>query len=193
MQPYEILHGVGQVWIAPFGTVFPVLTAVPGGNWVLLSYTVDGVTITRGQAVQEEMVDQEIGPIKAWRSEVTMQVETQTNILTLENMAYTADNAVVAVPAAAGVIGTKELALYCGPHITEYAFLFKGSRMSTYGESFPAQYELPRGYFMGDLAMQHRRDGAVRIPLQFKALINPGSTTNTEKYGRLVMQTATAL
>jgi len=190
MESYELLTGVGRIYVASVGTAFPVLTAVPSGSWRDMGETSGGVTVNYGQTLKEIEVDQETGPVKAVRTKEDLEIETKLAIGTLENLADALGVTVTDTPPGSGTIGTREISQYAGSVVNEFAFLFRGS--SPYGD-YPAQYELPRGYFTGKVKLDHDVDKGVLIPVTFKALVDLDAATDAEKFGRLVAQDADAL
>lgn len=191
-QPYEILTGVGTLYKAPVGTAFPALTATPAAPWVSLGETDGGVKITPDQTIQAIRSDQRTGSVKAIRTEEDLTVETNLKHATLENIGILLGNSVTDTPPGAGTIGTREVALHRGSEVTEYALLFRGSYQSAYG-NYPAQYELPRGYFDGPTGQEYKKDGEVLLPVQFVALEDYNAAQEADRFGRLVMQDAAAL
>lgn len=189
-EPYEILTGVGDLYVAPVGTAFPLLSAVPAVEWVHLGLTQDGVAVSSDQDIEEIRVDQETGPVKATRTEENLTITTRLAEMTLENLAKVMGNTVTDTPAGVGVIGTREVGLYRGQVVKNYAFLFRG--ISAYGD-FPAQYEVPVGYFAGPTETEYTKDGNAQIGVEFHALVDPSAADDTEKFGRLIMQDAAAL
>jgi hypothetical protein len=135
-------------------------------------------------------VDQENGPVKEGRTQETVTVATNLAETTLENFADVLGSDVVTTAADVGSIGTKEVLLRRGPTIKTFALLFRGR--SAYGD-FPAQYELPRGYFGGNLEIADVKDGNRTYPIEFNATVNKNGATDADKYGRLVMQHEEAL
>ncbi len=191
MESYELLTGVGTLYIAPVGTAFPTLaTATPAAPWRSLGETQDGVKVTLDQKVEQHRTDQRTGAVKATRSEEDMTLETKLVVGTLENLADVLGNTVVDTPAAPGVIGTREVPLHRGLTVDEYAFLFRG--YSPYGGTYPAQYELPRGYFDDSAELEHTKDGVAVIPVKVVALEDLDAATGSE-FGRLYAQDAAAL
>lgn len=190
-KPYAILTGVGDLFIAPVGTAFPVVDAVPGVAWRALGYTQEGVTVKKSSKIEKVLVDQDTGPVKASRSEEGLTVETQLAEATLENLADYLGNTVTDTPAAAGVAGTRSVGLYSGAFVKTFALLFRG--ISTYG-NLPSQYQVPVCYFDGDTEMKHQKGGKnATIKAAFEALVNPDAVTDTEKFGNLIHQDAAAL
>ena len=192
VQPYEILTGVGTLYKAPVGTAFPALTANPVAQWINLGATDGGVKVTPEQTTKVIRDDQHTGPRKAVRSEESLMVETNLRNSTLENMAILMGNSVTDTAAAAGTIGTREVALHRGATVTEYALLFRGAYQSAYGD-FPAQYELPRGFFDGPMGHEWKKDDAVLLPVKFTALEDEDAAAEANRFGRLIMQDAAAL
>ena len=187
MDPYELLNGVGNLYVADVGTEFPALDAEPGAEWRNLGDTMDGVTVTGDQKIDEHRVDQETGPVKATRSEENLIIGTTLAEATLENLADVVGGVVEDTAATASAIGTREVPLYRGSSVKTFAFLFRNPKGSPYGE-FPAQYELPVGYFGGSFELKHTKEGLVGIGVEFHALVDPLAASATEKFGRLIAQ-----
>ncbi len=191
-QPYEILTGVGTLYKAPVGTAFPGLSAVPAAPWVSLGETDGGVKITPEQTTKTFSSDQRTGPYKAIRTEEALAVETNLRNATMENIAILLGNSVTDAPAGVGTIGTREVALHRGAAVTEYALLFRHEHGSPYGD-YPAQYELPRGFFDGPTGQEYKKDDAVLLPLKFVALEDYNAAQEEDRFGRLVAEDAVAL
>lgn len=191
MESYELLTGVGDLYIAPVGTAYPSLTlATPAAPWRALGETQDGVKLTIGKSVEQIRVDQRHGPVKAILPESDATVETKLAIGTLENLADILGNTVTDTPAGVGTIGTRALGLYPNSEMQEFAFLFRGK--SPYGD-FPGQYQLPRGYFDGDVEIEHKKDGNVAFPISFKCLEDLDASSEALRYGQALYQDAAAL
>jgi len=188
--PYEILTGVGELFVAPVGTAFPALGANPGSEWTHLGQTQDGVKVSAEQSITKIRTDQETGPVKATRTEEDLIITTKLAEMTLENLATVLGNTVTDTAPGAGTIGTRSTGLYRGQLVKTYAFLFRG--VSAYG-AFPAQYEVPVGFFAGNTETEYKKDGNAQIGAEFHALVDPNADTAGEKFGRLVMQDAAAL
>lgn len=189
--PYEILTGVGDLYIAPVGTTFPAVDAVPNASWRALGYTQEGVSVKKKSKIETVNVDQDTGAVKAARSEEALTIETQLAELTLENLADYLGNTVTDTPAASGVAGTRSVGMYSGAYVKTFALLFRGT--SAYG-NYPAQYQVPVCYFDGDTEMKHEKGGKnATIKAAFEALVNPNAVADSEKFGTLVMQDAAAL
>ena len=189
--PYEILTGVGNLYLAPLGTAFPAVNAVPGAAWRDLGYTQEGVSIKKSQKIEKINVDQETGAVKASRMEESQTIETNLAEATLENLADYVGNTVTDTPAASGTIGIREVGLYSGGYVKTYSALFRG--MSAYG-NYPAQYQVPVCYIDGDAELKFQKGGknpVIKIALE--ALVDPNATSESEKFGKIVMQDAVAL
>jgi hypothetical protein len=187
--PYEILTGVGTLYRAPVGTAFPALTATPAAPWVTMGDTDGGVKITTDQKTKQITSDQRTGPIKAIRTEESLKVETNLKASTMENIAALLSVTVTDVAPGAGTIGTRSVALHRGSLVNESALLFRGSYQSPYGD-WPAQFELPRGYYDGPVAMEYKKDGEVLLPVQFVALEDPNANSESERFGQFIVQDA---
>ena len=193
MQTYEILSGVGQLYIAPVGTAFPGVTETPGVAWEPTGETQDGVTITVSQTVVEIRSDQATGPKKAIRSEEGFKIATNLLEATLEKLAKIFEQSVTDTPPGSGTIGHRAIGLYRGSAVQTYALLFRGEKMSPYGETYPGQFEVPVGYFGGDQGLAFKKDAATVIPVEFSALEDPNAATEGARFGALRVQDAAAL
>jgi len=190
-KPYEILTGVGDLYIAPVGTTFPLIDATPAVAWRALGYTQEGVTVKKSSKIEKVTVDQETGAVKAARADEGLTIETQLAELTLENLADYLGNTVTDTPAASGVAGIRSVGLYSGGFVKTFALLFRGT--SAYG-NYPSQYQVPMCYFDDDTEMKHEKGGKnATIKAAFEALVDPDATVEAEKFGKLVMQDAAAL
>lgn len=188
--PYNILVGVGTIYVAPSGEAMPALTASPAGNWVSAGDTDGGVKIRKTQNIEAFGSDQRTGNVKAVRTEEGVEIETDLNEGTLENLANMIGGSVSATAAATGIIGKKVLNLHFGPEVTEYAILFRGK--SPYGD-FPGQYYVPRGYMSDDEELEFKKDGKTLIPMKFMALEDLNASTANDRFGKIEYQTAAAL
>ncbi len=187
----EILTGVGRLYIAAVGATYPAVNVTPNAAvWTDLGETLDGVTVTPDQTINEFTTDQRTGGVKATRSEESLMIETKLAQNTLENLASVLGVTVTDTPPGSGTIGTRKIGLTRGFTVDEFALLFRGT--SPYG-AWNAQYEVPRGYFGGSQAMEHTKDGQTSIPVEFHALEDLSASTDGEKFGRLIEQDAAAL
>ncbi len=191
-QPYEILTGVGTLYKAPVGTAFPALTATPAAPWVSLGETDGGVKVTPDQTTKTFSTDQRTGVVKVIRSDETLTVETNLKHSTLENISLLMGPSVTDTPAGAGTIGTREVPLHRGAEVAEWALLFRHEYGSPYGD-YPAQFELPRGFFDGPAGQEFKKDGEVLIPVKFVALEDLNAAQEEDRFGRIVAQDAAAV
>jgi hypothetical protein len=189
-EPYEILTGVGDLYLATLGTAFPTVDATPGASWRHLGFTQDGVSVKRKQKIEKINVDQETGGVKANRTEESLTIETSLAELTAENLADALGNSVTTTAAGTGTIGKKEVGLYSGGYVKNFTLLFRGK--SAYGE-MPAQYQIPVCYIDGDLELKSEKGKNQVIKAAFEALVDPDATSDDEKFGKLVMQHQAAL
>jgi len=187
--PYELLTGVGTIYIAPSGSTMPVLTAAPTAPWVSCGETDDGVKVRKTQNIETFSSDQRTGKKKVIRTEEGMEVEANLQEGTLENLVTMVNGTVVTTAAGAGVIGKKALKMHAGAEVTEYALLFRGK--SPYG-NFPGQYYVPRGFMDDDVEQEYKKDEVTLIPLKFIALEDLNAATEADRFGTVECQTAVA-
>ncbi|HFC09069.1 MAG TPA: hypothetical protein ENJ54_04310 [Chloroflexi bacterium] len=190
MDAYQILVGVGSIYVAPANTPKPDLAAEPGSEWVYLGETEDGVTATKSQSIAEHKSDQRTGPIKATRTDESMTIATKLVAATLENLSVAIGGATVNDnPPQTGVIGTRNMGLYLGGEVKEFAILFRGS--SPYGD-YPGQFYVPRGYFGGEVGLEFKKDKETVIPVEFHALEDLNVADPTMRFGVVEYQDAPA-
>jgi hypothetical protein len=187
--PYEILVGVGRLYIAPAGEAKPALGATPGGNWVDLGETEGGVKVNKTQNIETFSSDQRTGKIKAKRTEEGLTIETNLHEITLENLANVIGGTVTDTAPGAATIGYRSLPLYTGAEVEEYALLFRGD--SAYGD-FPGQYYVPRGFMDDDVETEYTKDGKTLIPVKFEALEDLDAVDAEDRFGVFEHQDAAA-
>lgn len=188
--PYEILTGVGTLYVAPVGTAEPALGTTPGAAWKDMGYTQDGLTVKFGQKTEGITPDQETGQVKKVRTEESMSLDTSLLESTLENLGIFLGLPVTDTPPASGVIGSRKIGFYRGALVTNYAILFRG--VSAYGD-YPAQYFVPVGCFGGDVEAKYEKGKPPAWKVSLEAIVDPNATSNDEKFGHLTMQDAEAL
>lgn len=188
-EPYEILVGVGTLYIAPSGTAMTALTSSPSGSWVALGETDGGVKVTKTQNIETFSSDQRTGKVKAVRTEEGVVIEVNLHEATLENLANVIGGNVTDTAAGVGTIGKRSLPLHAGAEVDEFALLFRGD--SPYG-NFPGQFYVPRGFMNDDVEMDFTKDGKVLIPVKFEALEYDAASSEAERFGVVEYQDAAA-
>lgn len=189
--PYSLLVGVGTLYVAPAGEAKPTdVTTDPSGNWESAGLTDGGVKIRKTQTIETFGGDQRTGKLKAVRTEEGVEVETNLQDATLENLANVINSTVTDTAAGAGTIGTRSLKPYAGADVTLFALLFRGT--SAYG-NYPAEYYVPYGFFDDDVEMAFEKDGKTLIPMKFMALEDPNAATEADRFGIFTEQDADAL
>jgi len=188
-QPYEILVGVGKLYIAEAGTSKPALDATPGASWTDLGETDDGVKVTKTQNIETFTTDQRTGKVKAVRTEEGLTIETNLTAATLENLARAIGGTVTDTAPGSGTIGYRSLTLHAGATVQEFALLFRGS--SPYG-NYPAQFYVPRAFINDDIEMEYKKDDKTLIPIKFEALESL-TAAEGEQFGVYEAQDAAAL
>lgn len=192
MSAYNILVGVGKLYVADVGTAFPSLdqdpTAVAG--WTYLGPTDAGVKVDLDETINEFSSDQDIGVVEAVRSAEKVMISANLFEATVDHLALLLAQTPATVPAGTGTQGYKKIGLSRGSSVTKKAFLFRGN--SAYGP-YHAQYEVPYGYLSGKVGMEYKKDGMTVVPSEFHSLIDPNASSDAEKHGRLLMGNAAAL
>ena len=190
MDSYSILTGVGLIYIAPVGSTFPELSDAPDTPWRSLGETQDGVEVEHDEKIERIRTDQRTGVVKATRTEESLVVKTKLVEATLENLADALGVSVTDTPADVGTIGTREIPLYRGATVSEYAVLIRG--YSPYLDG-AAQYEIPRGFFGKVETIKYEKGKNASIPFSFESLEDLAAVSPQDRFGRLIAKDAEEL
>ncbi len=146
--PFEIIAAPATIWVAPVGTVFPVIDEVPGVGWVKLgkagdkNISEDGVTISHPQSVEVFRALGSMGPRKIVRTEEDLLVSFTLLDLTLEMYRRMLnDNPLTQIASAVGVAGSKKLSMMRGRLVSQFALIAEGP--SPYGENWNLRFKVP--------------------------------------------------
>jgi len=198
MEPYEIIIGPYEVYLAPVGESWPDVDETPGGNWVLLgtngkhNIADGGVTVTHSQTLEKKRNVGSTGPKKVVRTEEDLTISLLLEDLSLEQYSKALNDVpVVETAAASGTPGHRDITLRQGPDVSTFALLCKGR--SPYGDNFSAQYQVPVAYQEDSPAPVFNKRDTAALQLTFTALEDPNAATDAERFGKLVSQDAVAL
>ena len=188
-----IIASAPTLWLAPVGTAFPLVNAVPPVAWVRVgtsgdvNYDEDGFTVSHVTKQETVRSAGRTGPIKAFTTEEDLIISVKLMDVSLEQYA-TALNKLLptTIAAATGVPGTKRLGLSQGANIREYALLARGAGPD--GPTFLAQYEVPRCFQSGNAKPVYKKGKPATLELEFTALEDLSTTSEFERFGRLVSQ-----
>lgn len=195
--PYEIIAGSGVLWIAAYGTAFPDVDETPSGSWAKvgtdgdLNISEDGVTISHGKQYAKYRASGDTGVRKNFLTEQDLTVSLMINDLSLEQYKHALNgNAITTVAASSGVPGTKKIGLTSTPIPTTYALMLRIP--SPYGDNMTAQWEWPRAQEVGNPQPKMVKGVPAGLALEFSILVDPSASTEAERFGRFVAQTAAA-
>ncbi len=194
MEPYEIIGAPFTLWLAPEGTAFPAIDAVPdAGSWTTIgtsgdeNYSEEGVTVSHDAAFQKVRPAGSIGARKAFLDTEDLMIGLTLWDMSLEQYAIALNGASVTTTAAgAGSAGFKKMGLSRGETVTTYALLARGP--SPYAAGMNAQFEVPRCYQSGSPKPVFNRARPAGLALQFDALEDSAATDPAERFGRLIAQ-----
>lgn len=195
-QPYEIISGPFTIYIAPTGTTFPAINAVPTGAWLLLgaggdkNISEDGVTISPSHKLTYVRMSGSTGPRKAYRTEEDLKIAFKLADARLEMLSKVFNgNTVTSVAAASGAAGYKHMEIQRGLSVTEYALLARGQ--SPEGVSWNLQLEAPKVIASSEPIIIAKKGVPVEVAFEFMALED--DTFAYGPFGRLVVGTADPL
>lgn len=198
MQPYEIIDGPLELYLAPIGTAFPLIGVAPAIAWVKVgasgkrNYANDGVAVQHGQTLAGVSPAGALGDVKVFRQSEMLQFSVTLWDQTLE--AYTLALGGVAPAATAAGVGTagyKKIGLSRGETVKTYALLARGK--SPYADGMMAQFEVPRCYQSGNPNPIFNKAVPAGLALQWSALEDLAAASEDERFGRLISQTAAPL
>lgn len=198
MTPFEIIAGPLEVWLAPVGTAFPVLTAAPAGPWAKLgvngtnSMEDGGVTVSHVQKLETPRPAGSTMPVKAFRTEEEFMIGFDLWDLTMETYATALNKATVTTTAAGvGTAGTKKIGIGMGPDVASYALIARGT-LSAYGDGWAAQYQIPRVFQSANPKPLFKLGKPAGLAFEFTALADL-TVPVTERFGSIIHQHAAAL
>ena len=199
-QPFEIIACAADVYLAFEGEAFPTVDAVPGGNWVLLgaagtrNQKIGGVKITPTQEVAKHKTTGSLGPVKGFRTAAGESVEVTIEDFRLEVLAKKMNlPGIREVAAASGVAGYKSMGMWPGFEMQVWALLVRVPA-SPEADGLAMQRQYPRVIETGSLEQIFNNDGeVVATKFVFDALEDPNASSNAERFGTWVVQTAPAL
>ena len=179
--PFEILAGPANIWLAPVGTAFPLIDAAPAVAWVQLavaaSLTEEGVRLIADQTVEHVYSLGGTGSRKGFRTRQELHARFTLMDATAEAMAKAmANQAVTAVVPGVGIPGQKSIPLAMpGGSIDTKAMLIRVPS-SPYGveasgdPAFNRQWEFPRVYNAGNLEVVYVKGVPVGIAFDFMVM-----------------------
>lgn len=194
--PFHIIPGPVQVYVAPYGTVFPVLGVAPAGTWIGLGtnldkdITEDGVTLRHSRATEIFRGLGTTAPRKSFATEEDLEIEFNLADMSMEAYskalgapATTAGN----VTTVAGPPATKTVPLLRG-FITDTVALLIRLGTSAYGEgtaTFTTQWKIPMVQQVGNPEVVFVKGAPVALNHLYRAMWDP-----TLGFGVLEMGTA---
>jgi len=195
--PFEIIAGPAEVYVAPVGETFPLINAVPAGNWVRLGRTKGGIGAKHNQSQKELRADQDTAPAKISRTEESMVISFALADLTLENYAKVLNNVtVVDTPPGATTAGFRTITMYQGQSVAQIAMLIRAPSpyldVQIGGESLGLDYKLTRVSQSGNPAVKFLADDMAVLETEWQVISDPNAATPAERFGHLVAMDAAA-
>lgn len=167
----EILAGPLKVYLAPRGESFPVLGVEPAANWELLgasgdeNYTDDGVSVALPQSIEEFIGAGSTMAIKAWRTEEAVEITVVVADVRAEVLQLALnDNDVTEAT------GTREVSLYRGIDISEYALLAVGTSPYEDDGDNAGQFQVPACYHSGEPDISYVKGEPASVSFTFRSL-----------------------
>jgi hypothetical protein len=187
--PYDIVVGPGQIWLAPVGTAFPLVDATPAAAWTSLGETEGGTQITAGRDTKKITTDQTFAPKKTIIIGRSLTIKSTLAQMTLEHMSKILDDsAVTTVAAGSGTAGYKYMDLKADATIPQYALLMRAP--TPYASTGYLQWELPSVQPGGESEQSYVKDEKTMLPVTFETNEDPA---RSGYFGQIKAYTAAAL
>jgi hypothetical protein len=186
--PYEVVSGPLTVYVAPVGTAFPAINAAPGGSWFKLgsngadNYDEPGVTVSHDQTIATWTAAGSTAPRKAFRTVEGQLIEFTLVDLIMEQYAKIMNDATVNTTV--GPPATKDINLLLGTNVVTFALIARGTS-SAYGDSLPAQYQVPICFQNGSPKPLYEKSKPAGLAIQYASLKD-----SALGFGKLMVQTA---
>lgn len=197
MEPYEMIIAPFEVYTAQVGEAFPLVNAVPAGNWQLLgkngkdNESDAGVTITHEQTIIQKRNAGSTGIKKVARTEEGLTVSLVLEDMTLETYAKVLNGQSVGqVSASSGIPGQRSIGLMQGSEVAEFALLIRG--VSAYNSGLNAQYQIPRAYQSDNPAPVFNKSDVASLKCTFTVMEDLDAADPLLRFGKLIMQDAPA-
>jgi hypothetical protein len=171
--PFNIVVGVGRVYIAPVGETMPAVDlATPAGNWIDMGSTDDdGVKVTHARTLEAHFKGSSVLPQKSTISEARETIAFNLVEISAERYAKVLDNASVTTQAAVvGAAGYKSFPL--APSVSQFALLVRGP--SPVADGY-AQYEYERVSPTDDHELAYGKTDKTVVPCSFEAFESTGT------------------
>ncbi len=197
--PFEIIAAPVTVYQAALGEAFPLIDAAVAGNWSKIGTSgdrnipEDGVTVAHSQEIEPFYSIGGTGPQKVFRTREGFICRFTLADLTLEEYSRILnDNSVTDTAAASSVAGIREVDIYRGATVSQVALLIRGT-FSAYGDTWNTQFQIPNCFQTGSPEPVFQKGTPAALAFEFTAIEDPLAATAGDRFGKLVMQDATAL
>lgn len=190
-QPQELVAAGLTLYIAPVGSVLPLLDVTPTTPWALAGvngqndYDSSGLTLTHSQTIATWQPVGTTAPVAAWRTgeQATLSVTIADTSAPTYAIALN-DVAVTTVSATTGNPGESDVPLLQGTTVNLFALLARGP--SALNQSLNAQYWLPACYQSANPAPVYKLGSPAELALTFATILDP----NGNGFGKLQQQSA---
>ena len=175
----NIVHTGAWLYNAPVGEANPDETTVAygaawGGNWVRVGYTKAPLTVAYESEEADIAVEEELPPVKRFRTSENLTLETTLAELTAEYLQLAAANQATVTTVAAGAAQKAYEYTTMGgdPTLTERKWGFEWRHIQADGVEQPGRIFVHKGTAMinGNLEFSQKSDDYPGVPIQIKAL-----------------------
>jgi hypothetical protein len=197
--PFNIIMAVGDIYLSPVGTAFPLVNAAPAGPWALLGtagsldYDDAGVSVAGTQTITGFTGSASTVMRKVSRTEESLEVTLTLMDMSLEYLRRAFNSAAITtVASSTGIPGSKSIPIYQGADVATFAALIRSYTPYSGDTSAFMQIELPNAYNSSGFQAVFVKGQAVGYSLTLTALLDPANPTTANRLGNIRAYTAAA-
>lgn len=187
--PAQHIVGPLTFYLADVGSAFPDVSDTPTTPWTKLGTSgaqdyEDGISVTLGQTIQTFTPAALTAPTDAFRTAEQPTFDVILADTTAAEFAKVMNDATVTqTGAGVGTAGVSSFELYQGLTVATFAMVARG--VSAHDPDMAAQYQVPIVYQSGSPKPSYTKTAVTSLAVTFALLYD-----STDKYGKLVIQTA---
>lgn len=180
----DIILGVGTLYYAPTGTANPDETSVGYGtawsSWTSLGTTLDALTLNYADTLKDVRVQQKLGVIKRFRTEVGITAKTKLAEHTGAILALLTGGTNTDTAAGASQKAFSQVTAGDDPAIDEYKFGFETYRVDSAGTKQPVRYFFHKGHIRIDGDVNFDRENETGVPVVIEVLEDTSQSAGSE-------------
>ncbi len=182
----DILHGPVTLWKAPVGEALPADTVAVddawGGNWAAFGFTKAPLTSNYNATYFDCEVQEELTPVKRWKSAEALTLATTLAELTPANMGIATSGTATITAQAIGIPGHDDLSVGGESVVDEFAWGFEGTYTDSTGTAFPVRLFIYKGTARITGEQVHGKEDYPGIPIEITALVDTSKAMGSKLF-----------